>query len=95
MLHRIARSSFHHRRLVVALWVLALIAAIVVGPALAGRYANSGRLPHTDSQAAYDSLARDFPQQHGDEARIVFADIQRDRHRDRRLPASRSRTCRA
>ena len=79
MLHRIARSSFHHRRLVVALWVLALIAAIVVGPALAGSYANSGRLSHTDSQAAYDSLARDFPQQHGDEARIVFADIQRDR----------------
>ncbi len=54
-------------------------AAIVVGPALAGSYANSGRLSHTDSQAAYDSLAHDFPQQHGDEARIVFADIQRDR----------------
>ncbi len=79
MLHRIARSSLHHRRLVVALWVLALVAAVFVGPVLAGRYANSGRLPHTDSQAAYDSLARDFPRQHGDEARIVFADIRRDR----------------
>ncbi len=79
MLLRIARTSFHHRRMVLALWLLAFVAAFTVGPALAGDYANSGRLPHTDSQAAYDSLARDFPQRHGDEARIVFADIRRDR----------------
>src|SRR5262249_13753477 len=32
-----------------------------------------------DSQRAYDLLARDFPQRHGDEGRIVFADIGRDR----------------
>jgi RND superfamily putative drug exporter len=75
MLSRIARASYHHRRLVVAVWVLLFVAAIAGGSALKGDYANSGRLPHTDSQAAYDSLARDFPQQHGDEGRIVFADI--------------------
>jgi putative drug exporter of the RND superfamily len=79
MLQRIARTSFHHRRSVLTLWLVLLVAAFVVGPALAGNYANSGRLPHTDSQAAYDSLAHDFPQRHGDEARIVFADIRRDR----------------
>ncbi len=79
MLHRIARTSFRHRRLVLALWSLALALAVTVGPALAGDYANSGRLPHTDSQAAYDSLARDFPERHGDEARIVFADITKNR----------------
>jgi putative drug exporter of the RND superfamily len=79
MLLRIARTSFHHRRMVLALWLLAFVAGVTIGPALAGDYANTGRLPHTDSQAAYDSLARDFPQRHGDEARIVFADIQKDR----------------
>ena len=77
--HRIARTSFRHPRLVLALWLLALVAAITVGPALVGDYANTGRLPHTDSQAAYDSLARDFPQRHGDEARIVVADITKNR----------------
>ena len=79
MLHRIARTSFRHRRLVLALWSLALALAVTVGPALAGDYANSGRLPNTDSQAAYDTLARDFPQRHGDEAQIVFADITKNR----------------
>jgi RND superfamily putative drug exporter len=79
MLHRIARISFHHRRAVLACWCLALALAVTVGPALAGKYSTTGRLPHTDSQAAYDSLARDFPQRHGDEARIVFADITQDR----------------
>jgi RND superfamily putative drug exporter len=79
MLLRIARTSFHHRRLVLALWLLAFVAAVTIGPALAGDYANTGRLSHTDSQAAYDSLARDFPQRHGGEGRIVFADIQKDR----------------
>jgi RND superfamily putative drug exporter len=75
MLTSIARLSFRHRRLVVAVWVLLLVAAIAGGSALAGDYATSGRLSHTDSQAAYDMLAHDFPTEHGDEARIVFADI--------------------
>ncbi len=76
MLTRIARFSYRRRRLVVAVWIAVAVAAILVGGALAGNYANSGRLPHTDSQAAYDALGRDFPQQHGDQAQIVFADMQ-------------------
>ncbi|HEY1739419.1 MAG TPA: hypothetical protein VGI86_11945, partial [Acidimicrobiia bacterium] len=75
MLTRIARVSFHHRRLVLAVWVVVALAAITIGPSLAGSYANSGRLPHTDSQRAADLIARDFPSQHGDEAQIVFADF--------------------
>ncbi len=75
MLTRIARTSFHHRRLVVVGWLVAFVAALTVGPALAGNYATSGRLPHTDSQAAYDELVRAVPQRSGDEAQIVFADI--------------------
>ena len=46
MLMRLSRASFHHRRLVVASWAgRRVVAAFAVGPALAGNYANSGRLP--------------------------------------------------
>jgi putative drug exporter of the RND superfamily len=79
MLTRIARSSYRHRRAVLAIWLVALALAIVGGSALAGEYATSGRLPHTDSQRAYDQLAKDFPQRHGDEGQIVFADVRHDR----------------
>jgi RND superfamily putative drug exporter len=79
MLTRLGRTSFRHRRLVLAVWVAALVLAVVGGSAIAGETATSGRLPNTDSQRAYDTLAREFPQQHGDEARIVFADLRRDR----------------
>ena len=36
-------------------------------------------MPNTDSQSAYDTLKREFPQRHGDEAQIVFADVTKDR----------------
>ncbi|HEU5481384.1 MAG TPA: MMPL family transporter, partial [Candidatus Tumulicola sp.] len=79
MLTRLGRMSFRHRRLVVAMWIAAVVIAVVGGSAIAGETATSGTLPHTDSQHAYDVLAREFPQRHGDEARIVFADVARGR----------------
>src|SRR5262245_16436164 len=79
MLTRLGRFSFRRRRVVVAVWIVAAILAIVGGSAIAGSTATQGRLPHTDSQRAYDTLARDFPQRHGDEGRIAFANIRRDR----------------
>jgi RND superfamily putative drug exporter len=79
MITRIGHLSYRHRRLVVGLWIAALLIAIFGGAAIAGDTATAGRLPNTDSQRAYDALAREFPQRHGDEGRIVFADIRRDR----------------
>src|SRR5690242_7053746 len=79
VLTRLARTSFHHRRAVVGLWVLVFVVAIAAGSALAGDYAKSGRLPNTDSQIAYDRLAHDFPARHGDEGQIVFADVNQNR----------------
>jgi putative drug exporter of the RND superfamily len=79
VLTRLARTSFHHRRAVVGLWVLVFVIAIAAGSALAGDYAKSGRLPNTDSQTAYDRLAHDFPARHGDEGQIVFPDIRQNR----------------
>jgi len=79
MLTRIGRLSYRRRRVVVGLWIAALFVAIAGGSAIAGDTATAGRLPNTDSQRAYDALAREFPQRHGDEGRIVFADIRHDR----------------
>jgi putative drug exporter of the RND superfamily len=79
MLAGLARACYRHRRIVVAVWVLVFVFAIAGGGALKGESSTSGRLPNTDSQAAYDTLKRDFPQRHGDEAQIVFADITKNR----------------
>jgi len=79
MLTRLARTSFHHRRVVVVVWVLAFFVAVFGASALKGDYATQGRLPGTDSQAAYDSLAHDFPQRHGDQGQVVFPDVTKNR----------------
>jgi RND superfamily putative drug exporter len=79
MLTRLARTSFRHRRAVVAVWVLVFLSAMFGASALKGDYANQGSLPGTDSQAAYDILARDFPQRHGDEGQLVFRDVTENR----------------
>src|SRR6478672_8813406 len=79
MLAGLSRFCYHHRRLVVALWLLVFVFGIAFGGALKGEYATSGRLPNTDSQSAYDTLKREFPQRHGDEAQIVFADVTKNR----------------
>jgi putative drug exporter of the RND superfamily len=81
MLARLARTSYEHRRCVVAVWVVLLALAITVGGALAGEWSNSGHLPGTGSQRALDVLEREFPKRAGDESAIVFADV----------PAARSR----
>src|SRR3954471_23363513 len=75
MLVRIGRFCFRHRRAVTSVWIFVFLAALVGGSSIAGEYANFGRLPGTDSQAAYDLLKRDFPAQNGGEGRIVFADV--------------------
>jgi RND superfamily putative drug exporter len=79
MLAGLARTCYRHRRIVVGLWLLVFVLGIVFGGALKGESATSGRLPNTDSQAAYDTLKQQFPQRHGDEAQIVFADITQNR----------------
>ena len=75
MLARIARTSYHRRRLVVAAWVAFLVLAVVGGSALKGAWATSGRLPGTDSQRAYDLLKAQFPGRAGDDGAFVFANI--------------------
>ena len=78
MLARLARFSYHRRRLVVLAWIGVLVLSIVAGGALKGAWSTSGSLPGTDTQRALDLLKAEFPGQAGDEAAVVFADVSAD-----------------
>jgi putative drug exporter of the RND superfamily len=58
---------------VVVGWIVALIAANVIGASVGSTYNSNYRGPSTaGSQEALDVLAKDFPQRRGDSASIVF-----------------------
>jgi RND superfamily putative drug exporter len=75
VLGRIAIVCYRHRRRVLLAWVALVVAAVTLGPGLAGRWSHNGRLPGTDSQAAQDVLAAQFPAQAGEGDAAVFAGI--------------------
>jgi len=75
VLSRIAIFCYRHRRRVLLAWVALVVVAVTLGPSLAGRWSNSGRLPGTDSQAAQDVLAARFPNQAGESDAAVFSGI--------------------
>jgi RND superfamily putative drug exporter len=75
VLSRLAIICYRHRRRVLLAWVALVVAAVTLGPGLAGRWSNSGRLPGTDSQAAQDILTAQFPSQAGESDAAVFAGI--------------------
>ena len=75
MLARLARFSYQRRKLVLLGWVALLIVAIAAGGALKGEWSTSGRLPGTDSQAAYDLLKEQFPARAGEDGSFVFGDV--------------------
>jgi RND superfamily putative drug exporter len=72
MLEALARRSYRHRKLVVALWVAIIIGVTVVSAVAPGDFSTDYSLPGTESQAAYDLLKDKFPQQSGDTADAVF-----------------------
>jgi RND superfamily putative drug exporter len=79
MLSRIARTSYRHRRAVLAAWIIALLGVIALTAQVGGKTTNNGRLPGTDSQRAQDLLKRDFPQRSGSAATIVFGNLSEHR----------------
>jgi RND superfamily putative drug exporter len=69
----LARWCIAHRRIVVVSWVVALIAANVIGSSLGATYNSNYRGQSTSgSQEAIDALAKNFPAKKGDSASIVF-----------------------
>ncbi len=67
----VARWCFRHRRIVLAVWLVALIGFGAVDRAVGSSYANNFSLPATDSSRALDVLKANFPSQAGDSEQIV------------------------
>ncbi|MGF7235698.1 MAG: MMPL family transporter [Frankia sp.] len=69
----LARWCFRHRRIVLLLWIAALIGIGAASSGIGATYKNNFNLPSTESHRAQVLLARDFPAVSGDEERIVLA----------------------
>jgi putative drug exporter of the RND superfamily len=68
----LARWSADHRRAVVVLWIVILVASLGAAKAVGSHYGSSFTLPGTGSQRAANLLASGFPAQSGDADQIVF-----------------------
>ncbi len=71
MLRTLATFSVRHRWLVVLTWLALVVGATVAGQTLGGSFSNDLSVEDTDSQAAYDRLAADFPEMSGDGMQVV------------------------
>jgi putative drug exporter of the RND superfamily len=74
-LYRLGRFAFRQRKLVAALWVALLVAAIAGAVGLSGPTTSSFSIPGTESQQAIDMLGESSPDSPagGATARVVFA----------------------
>ena len=72
-LGRLARWCVRHRRRVVAVWIVAVVAVVVLGRVAGGQYTDSFKLPDVESQRAFDLLKARFPAHSGDSAQIVVS----------------------
>src|SRR4051812_43143461 len=71
-MRRLAAFAQDHRRLVIGLWIAAVLAAGGLAAGAGGTFVNNFNLPGTESQRATDLLKDRFPQQAGDSSQIVF-----------------------
>ena len=72
LLYRLGRGSARHRKLVVAGWLVAVLALAFAGKAAGGQFHDTFAMPGVDSQRATDLLKRTFPAQAGSGAQVVF-----------------------
>src|ERR1700722_18283524 len=70
---RAAAWTTRHRGRVLLAWLVVLAAAVALFKGAGSDFSNSLTLPGTQSQAAVNTLERDFPKQAGDQDQIVFA----------------------
>ena len=71
MLGRIAGFSVRHRRLVLAVWLIAVLGLALARQLAGGHFANDLSVPGTDSDRAYQVLHQRFPAQSGDALQVV------------------------
>ncbi|MGP0030144.1 MAG: MMPL family transporter [Acidimicrobiales bacterium] len=62
----------HHRRLVVLIWFVILVAALGFGTSIGSDYSNSFSLPNTQSTDAIKLLQAEVPKSSGDVEQVVF-----------------------
>lgn len=74
MLRALATFSIRHRLLVILTWLALVVGANLAGQAYGGSFSNDLAVQGTDSQAAYDTLAREFPKLSGDGMQVVVHD---------------------
>src|SRR5580692_8240153 len=72
-LYRLARFAFRRRRLVLAVWLLAAIAAIAVAQLSGGKTNDTFTIPGTEAQNAAAVLTAKLPAFSGGQTTIVFA----------------------
>jgi RND superfamily putative drug exporter len=73
MLDRLSRTMFRRRRLVVAGWIVFLVAIFAIASNAGGAFRTDFGLPGSESQAAFDRLeASGFRDRAGFSAQIVF-----------------------
>jgi RND superfamily putative drug exporter len=72
-LYRLAAFAFRRRRLVLAAWLAAAIAAIAIAQASGGRTNDNFTIPGTEAQNASDVLSAELPAFSGGQSTIVFA----------------------
>ncbi|MFV2010722.1 MULTISPECIES: MMPL family transporter [unclassified Micromonospora] len=73
LLYRLGRTAFRKRHLVVAIWLIALVALGSAALAFRGPTVSNFSIPGTESQEALDLLQEQFPQASGAGGAIVIA----------------------
>jgi RND superfamily putative drug exporter len=71
MLVRLADWCYRKRRLVVVMWIAALLGAFALAGAFGGEFRQDYLQPGSESKAALDTLKDKFPQKSGDTVQIV------------------------
>jgi RND superfamily putative drug exporter len=71
MLVQLADWCYRRRRLVVVLWIAALVGSFALSSVFAGEFKQNYLQPGSDSKAASDTLTKNFPQRSGDTIQIV------------------------
>src|SRR5213083_902975 len=72
LLQRLGRTSFRHRRVVLAIWVGLLVAVAGVAGLAGGSFDSNFSVPGTECQHATNLLAQHSPSTKGASGRIVY-----------------------
>ncbi|BBC38740.1 Transporter [Streptomyces graminofaciens] len=72
LLHRLGRSAYRHRKLVLGIWLVVLAALITCVSVFGAKLDDRFTVPGTESQRALDTLGKTLPEASGAGAQIVF-----------------------